>query len=44
MDVVDRTARLSDEPLKSFESSKRAAIETVGRFVITMRSDLTDRE
>jgi len=34
--VVDRTARLSDEVLKSLESSERAAIEAVGQFVITI--------
>ena len=35
VDIVDRTARLSDELLKSFETSERAAIEAVGQFVIT---------
>ena len=34
--VVDRTAKLSDELLKSFETSERAAIEAVGQFVITV--------
>jgi len=36
VDVVDRTLRLSNELLKSFESSERAAIEAVGQFVITI--------
>ena len=36
VDVVDRTARLSRELFKSFESSECAAIEAVGKFVITM--------
>ena len=36
VDLVDRTARLSNTLLKSFESSERAAIEAVGQFVITM--------
>jgi len=36
VDVVDRTARLSGELLKSFESSERVAIEAVGHFVISM--------
>ena len=40
VDVVDRTARLSDELLKSFESSERAAIEAVGQFVITLEEAL----
>jgi hypothetical protein len=40
VDVVDRTARLSDEVLRSFESSERAAIEAVGEFVITMEEAL----
>jgi hypothetical protein len=40
VDVVDRTARLSDELLKSFESSERAAIEAVGQFVITIEEAL----
>jgi hypothetical protein len=40
VDVVDRTAKLSTELLKSFESSERAAIESVGRFVITMEEAL----
>jgi hypothetical protein len=40
VDVVDRTAKLSHELLKSFESSERAAIEAVGQFVITMEEAL----
>jgi hypothetical protein len=36
VDIVDRTAKLSNELLKSFEKSERAAIEAVGQFVITM--------
>ena len=36
VDVVDRTARLSHELLKSVETSGCAAIEAVGQFVITM--------
>ena len=40
VDVVDRTARLSDELLKSLESSERAAIEAVGQFVITIEEAL----
>jgi hypothetical protein len=36
VDLVDRTAKLSDELLKSFEKSERAAIEAVGQFVITV--------
>ena len=34
--VVDRTAKLSDELLKSFETSERAAIEAIGQFMITI--------
>lgn len=40
VDVVDRTAKLSDELLKSFETSERAAIKLVGEFVITMEEAL----
>ncbi len=36
VDIVERTAKLSDELLKSFESSERAAIEAVGQFAITI--------
>jgi len=39
-DVVDRTAKLSDELLKSFDTSERAAIEAVGQFVITIEEAL----
>ena len=34
--VVDRTAELSDEVLKSLESGQRAAIEAVTKFVDTV--------
>ena len=34
--AVDRTARLSDQLLKSFETNERAAIEAVGQFVINI--------
>ncbi|MGZ6638642.1 MAG: hypothetical protein ACXVII_38015, partial [Solirubrobacteraceae bacterium] len=34
--IVDRTAKLSDELLKSLETSERAAIEAGGQFVITI--------
>ena len=34
--TVDRTARLSDQLLKSFETNERAAIEAVGEFVINI--------
>ncbi len=40
LDVVDRTARLSNEILKSLESSERGAIEAVGQFIITMEDAL----
>ena len=40
VDVVDRTAKFSNELLKSFESSERSAIEAVGQFVITMEEAL----
>jgi hypothetical protein len=40
VDVVDRTARLSGELLKSLESNERAAIEAVGQFVITVEEAL----
>jgi len=39
-DVVDRTAKLSGELLKSFDTSERAAIEAVGQFVITIEDAL----
>ena len=35
-DLVERTAKLSDELLKSFEKSERATIEAIGQFVITI--------
>jgi hypothetical protein len=38
--VVDRTVKLSDELLKSFETSERAAIEAIGQFVITLEEAL----
>jgi len=38
--VVDRTAKLSDELLKSFETSERAAIEAIGQFAITVEEQL----
>lgn len=40
VDIVDRTARLSHELLKSVERSERAAIEAVGQFVITIEDAL----
>jgi hypothetical protein len=39
-EVVHRTAKLSDELLKSLETSGRAAIEAVGTFVITVEEAL----
>jgi hypothetical protein len=39
-DVVDRTAKLSDELLKSFDTGERAALEAVGQFVITIEEAL----
>ena len=38
--VVDRTAKLSDELLKAFETSERAAIEAIGQFTITIEEAL----
>ena len=38
--VVDRTTKLSDELLKSFETSERAAIEAIGQFTITFEEAL----
>ena len=38
--VVDRTSELSDEVLKSLEAGERAAIETVGQFLITVEEAL----
>ena len=40
--VVDRTAKLSDELFKSFETSERAAIEAIGQFMITIEEALPD--
>jgi hypothetical protein len=39
-DVVDRTAKLSGELLKTFETNERTAIETIGRFVIAIEEAL----
>jgi len=41
-DVVDRTATLSGELLKSFDTSERAAIKAVGQFVITIEDALPE--
>jgi hypothetical protein len=38
--VVDRTTELSDEVLTSVEEGQRAAIESLGRFVITLEEAL----
>ncbi|MGO9901319.1 MAG: hypothetical protein ACLP0J_16920, partial [Solirubrobacteraceae bacterium] len=38
--VVDRTAKLSEEVLKSLETSERAAIEALGQFVIAIEEAL----
>ena len=38
--VVDRTAELSDEVLKSLDIGERAAIEAVRQFLITMEEAL----
>jgi hypothetical protein len=38
--IVDRTAKLSDEVLKSIETSERVAIEAIGQFVITIEEAL----
>ncbi len=38
--VVDRTTVLSDEVLTSLETGQRAAIDAVGRFVITVEEAL----
>jgi hypothetical protein len=38
--VVDRTAKLSEEILKSLETSERAAIEALGQFVIAIEEAL----
>lgn len=34
--AIDRTTKLSEEVLKSLETSERAAIEALGQFVITI--------
>ena len=39
-DIVDRTAELSDEVLKSLDAAERAAIEAVGQFLITIEDAL----
>jgi len=41
-DVVDRTATLSGELLKSLDTSERAAIKAVGQFVITIEDALPE--
>jgi hypothetical protein len=41
-EVADRTAQLSDELLTSFEKNERAAIEAIGRFVITIEEALPE--
>ena len=38
--VVDRTSELSNEVLKSLETGERAAIEALGRFLITIEDAL----
>ena len=38
--VVERTAVLSDEVLKSVEEGERAAIEAAGRFLVTVEETL----
>src|SRR5450755_2879856 len=38
--VVERSAELSDEVLKSVEESQRAAIDAAGRFVVTVEEAL----
>jgi hypothetical protein len=38
--VVDRTTKLSEEVLKSLETSQRAAIEALGQFVIAIEEAL----
>ncbi len=35
-DVVDRTAKLSDDVLRSLETGERAAVEAVGQFLIAI--------
>ncbi|MGO9751822.1 MAG: hypothetical protein ACLP8S_08500 [Solirubrobacteraceae bacterium] len=38
--VVDRTSNLSNEVLKSLEAGERAAIDALGKFVITIEEAL----
>jgi hypothetical protein len=38
--VVERTTELSDEVLESVEQGQRAAIEAVGRFLVTVEEAL----
>lgn len=38
--VVDRTAKLSDEVLKSVDEGQRAAIEALGRFLVALEEAL----
>ena len=38
--VVERTTELSDEVLESVEAGQRAAIETAGRFLVTVEDAL----
>ncbi len=38
--IVDRTSHLSDDVLKSLQAGQRAAIETVGRFSVTVQEAL----
>lgn len=40
--VVDRTSELSEEVLTSLEAGERAAIEAVGRFLVTIEDALPD--
>jgi hypothetical protein len=40
--VVERTAELSDEVLKSVEDGQRAAIEAAGRFLVTVEETLPE--
>jgi hypothetical protein len=38
--VVDRTAKLSDDVLKSLETGERAAVEALGQFLIAIEDAL----
>jgi len=40
--VVDRTSELSDEVLMSLEAGQQAAIEAVGRFLVTIEEGLPE--